>query len=86
MSTIREFVLRSNAPYHAFNVSQHKSSAHDSKRRKKTMTNAKLLNGQKKECNDYFSKTYNKTCFKKKDKKSESYFASVENLLNFSVP
>jgi len=42
------------------------------------------LNGQKRECNNYFLQTYKKTCFEEKYKR-ESLYASVETLLKYFV-
>ena len=55
-----------NVACNAFNVSQCKSLSNDNSRRRRHEHTSKLLNEQKRECNDYFFQAYRKIYFEEK--------------------
>jgi len=50
------------------------------KQEEENQVNSKLLNNQKRECNNYFLEAYINKQFKEKKKKNRKYFANVETL------
>jgi len=50
------------------------------KQEEENQVNSKLLNNQKRECNNYFLEAYINKQLKEKKKKNRKYFANVETL------